>query len=77
MSQCAERSDVKVMLGNSAVIEKVNCFSNLVLHADRKSVQLSRQQREAGLHVTVKTLYCDDASQGDNTGNDLNRVYVY
>lgn len=76
-SQCAERSDVKAMLANGVATERVNSFGNLVLHADRKSVQLSRQQREAGLHVAVETLYCDNASHGAETGDDLDRVYIY
>lgn len=70
---------MKATLANAAATETVNSFGNLVLHADRKSVQLSRQQREAGLHVAVKTLYCHDASQGAETakGDDLDRVYIY
>lgn len=74
--RCDERPDVKVMLDNSVAIKKVNRFGNLVLHSNSSSVALSQLQREAGLHVTAKTLYGQN-SQADNSENELVYIYCY
>lgn len=75
-AQCAKKSDVNVMLDKSEAIVKVNSFGNLVLHADRRSVLLSREQREAGLHVTAETVYCENELK-DDAYHCSDRVYIY
>lgn len=75
-AQCAKKPDVNVMLDKSEAIEKVNSFGNIMLHADRSSVLLAREQRESGIHVTAETLY----REHEHKANDYHcsdSVYIY
>lgn len=73
---CAKKVDVNVMIDNAEAIVKVNSFGNLVLHADRRSVLLSREQREAGLHVTAETVYGENGPT-DTAYHHSDSVYIY
>lgn len=73
---CSKKEDVSVMIADAEAVIKVNGFGNLVLHANRRSVRLSREQREAGVHVIAETAY-GECTPVDTSYHHSDTVYIY